>query len=117
MKGDIFPWGCQMKERRNYSKDFKLEAVRLLSLGEMPAAQLARELGIRRNLLYKWRDQLEDKGQHAFSGPGRRMRAENPVVAERPAAEIARLKRELDALREERDILKKAAAYFARELA
>ncbi len=45
-----------MKARKHYSKDFKLEAVRLLLLGEMPAAQLARELGIRRNLLYKWRD-------------------------------------------------------------
>ncbi len=46
-----------MDERRNYSKTFKIEAVRLLNLGEAPAAQLARELGVRRNLLYKWRAQ------------------------------------------------------------
>ena len=62
-----------MEERRNYSKAFKLEAVRLLSLGEVPASQLARELGVRRNQLYKWRDQLAAKGEAAaFSGPGRR---------------------------------------------
>jgi transposase len=105
-----------MKERTNYSKDFKIEAVRLLSLGEMPAAQLARELGIRRNLLYKWRDQLEAKGGQAFSGPGRRKPAENLAQVETPAAVIARLQRQVNELREERDILKKAAAYFAAEL-
>jgi len=55
-----------MNERRNYSKAFKIEAVRLLALGEQPAAQLARELGIRRNLLYKWRDLLSAKGDAAL---------------------------------------------------
>ena len=103
-----------MDERRNYSKAFKVEAVRLLELGEAPAAQLARELGIRRNLLYKWRDQLSAKGDGAFSGSGRRPRAVGST--ETPKDEIARLKRELAQVREERDILKKAAAYFAREL-
>ena len=47
-----------MKERRNFSKAFKIEAVRLLSLEEKPATQLARELDIGCNLLYKWRDLL-----------------------------------------------------------
>ena len=103
-----------MNERRNYSKAFKIEAVRLLALGETAAAQLARDLGIRRNQLYKWRDQLSSKGDKAFGGAGRRPRAEG--VAETAAAEIARLQRELSDMREERDILKKAAAYFAREL-
>ncbi len=107
-----------MTERRNYSKAFKHEAVRLLELGEIPAAQLARELGIRRNLLYKWRDQLVSKGERAFSGPGQRSRpaAGAEVAPETVAQENARLKRELKELREERDILKKAAAYFAAEL-
>jgi len=107
-----------MNERRNYSKAFKIEAVRLLELGEQPASQLARELGVRRNQLYKWRDQVNAKGAGAFSGPGRRPRAESEgrAAAARPAAEIARLKRALADLREERDILKKAAAYFARAL-
>lgn len=103
-----------MTERRNFSKAFKLEAVRLLALGETPAAQLARELGVRRNQLYKWRDQLADKQDRAFAGPGRRARSGSG--AETPAEEIARLRRELAVAREERDILKKAAAYFAREL-
>ncbi len=106
-----------MDERRNYSKAFKIEAVRLLELGAQPGAQLARELGIRRNLLYKWRDQLSAKGDRAFAGPGRRPRG--GASADRPETasdEIAGLKRELAKVREERDILKKAAAYFAREL-
>jgi len=60
-----------MNERRHYSKAFRIEAVRLLSLGEQPASQLARELGVRRNQLNKWRDQVSAKGETAFSGLGR----------------------------------------------
>lgn len=106
-----------MEERRRYSKAFKIEAVRLLDLGEAPAAQVARELGIRRNLLYKWRDQLAGKGDRAFGGSGRKARPEGgSVVPETSAEEIVRLRRELAETREERDILKKAAMYFAREL-
>ena len=109
---------CRMVERRNFSKAFKIEAVRLLELGATPASELARELGIRRNLLYKWRDQLVGKGDRAFSGPGRPARSSSgsPQVPESDAAVIARLEGELKEAREERDILKKAAAYFAREL-
>ena len=98
-----------MATRKTYSKAFKIEAVRLLGLGEKPASQLAQELGIRRNQLYKWRDQIAGKGEDAaFQGPGRRPASEE--------SEIARIKRELEQVREERDILKKAAAYFAKEL-
>ena len=98
-----------MVTRRSYSKVFKIEAVRLLGLGEKPAAQLALELGVRRNQLYKWRDQIDGKGEGAaFKGPGRKPASEE--------SEVARLKRELAQVREERDILKKAAAYFARDL-
>ena len=98
-----------MATRKSFTRAFKIEAVRLLGLGEKPASQLAQELGIRRNQLYKWRDQLEGKGAAgAFQGPGRRPASEE--------SEIARLKRELERVREERDILKKAAAYFAKEL-
>ena len=98
-----------MATRKTYTKAFKIEAVRLLGLGEKPASQLAQELGIRRNQLYKWRDQIEGKGEAgAFRGPGRRPASEE--------SEIARLKRELERVREERDILKKAAAYFAKDL-
>ena len=95
-----------MPKRQTFSKEFKLEAVRLLETTNKPAADLARELGVRRNLLYKWQEQLREKGEDAFPGKGRRTEKDD---------EIARLKRELDRVREERDILKKAALYFARE--
>ncbi len=70
--------------------------------------QLALELGVRRNQLYKWKEQLNGKGESAFGGPGRK-----PASQE---SEVVRLKRELAKVTEERDILKKAVAYFAREL-
>lgn len=97
-----------MAKRRVFSRDFKLEAVRLLDRGDKPAAQLARELGLRRNQLYKWKDQLAAKGGAAFPGRGRKAGAE--------ADEVTRLRRQLAEVTEERDILKKAAAYFARKL-
>jgi transposase len=97
-----------MGTRQRFSKEFKLEAVRLLDLGQKSAAVLALELGIRRNQLYKWKEQLAGKADAAFRGPGRK-----PATRD---GEVARLKHELAKVTEERDILKKAAAYFAREL-
>ena len=97
-----------MGRRVRFSKEFKLEAVRLLELGQKSAVQLALELGVRRNQLYKWKEQLGSKGAKAFRGPGRRPAAEE--------SEVSRLKRELAKVTEERDILKKAVAYFARDL-
>ncbi len=97
------------RRRVRYTKEFKLEAVRLLELGQTPANQLALELGIARNQLYKWQEQLRGKGEtNAFRGPGARRLDEQ--------SEIERLKRELKKVTEERDILKKAAAYFAKDL-
>ena len=97
------------RKRVRFNKEFKLEAVRLLELGQKPAAQLALELGIARNQLYKWQAQLKKTGTaHAFPGPGQKPLAEQ--------SEVERLKRELKKVTEERDILKKAAAYFAKEL-
>jgi transposase len=97
------------RKRTRYTKEFKLEALRLLEAGEKPAAQLAVELGIRRNQLHKWQSQLRSKGpQQAFRGPGTKPLAE--------LSEVERLRRELKRVTEERDILKKAAAYFAKEL-
>ena len=97
-----------MGRRVRFSKEFKLEAVRLLELGQKSAVQLALELGVRRNQLYKWKEQLGSKGAKAFRGSGRRAVAEE--------SEVSRLKRELAKVTEERDILKKAVAYFARDL-
>ena len=94
-------------QRQRFNREFKLEALKLLERGEKPATQLALELGIRRNMLLKWREQVRTKGEQAFSGPGRRPRSEQ--------SELARLKAELKRVTEERDILKKAAAYFAKE--
>jgi len=94
--------------RGRYPKEFKLEAVRLLNDGGKPASEIAMQLGVKRTLLYRWRDQLNDKGSKAFEGSGR------PSLEE--MSELSRLRQELKAVKEERDILKKAVAYFARDL-
>ena len=82
----------------------------MLEEGKKPAADLARELGIRRNLLYKWKEAMDQKGDDAFPGSGKR------IETKTQASEIARLKRELAQSKEEVEILKKAAAFFAKEL-
>ncbi len=71
-----------MTQRKRFSAEFKREAVRLLETDERSAAVLARDLDIRRNQLYKWRDQLRDKAEAAFSrrpGPSRLTR--NPSLS------------------------------------
>lgn len=99
-----------MKKRKQFTREFKMEAVRLLEEDKKPAADLARALGIRRNQLYKWKDILDQKGNDAFPGKGRRSGTKSQ------ASEIAQLKRELAQSKEEVEILKKAAAFFAKEL-
>ncbi len=99
-----------MKKRAYFTREFKLEAVRLLEEGKKPASDLARELGVRRNQLYKWKDTFDKNGSDAFPGTGKRTGIETKT------AEIARLNRELAQSKEEVEILKKAAAFFAREL-
>ena len=88
-----------MGQRRRFTSEFKRQAVQLLTAGQRPAAEIARELGIPRNRLYKWQKEGAGHGG-AFPGSGRQAE---------PAAELARLKRELARVTEERDILKKAA--------
>lgn len=56
---------------QRYSKEFKCEAIRLLNERNKPISEIAVELGVKRTLLYRWRDQLNHKGDKAFSGPGR----------------------------------------------
>jgi len=98
-----------MGKRQSFTRAFKLEAVRLLEQSGRPIAEVARELGVRRNQVYKWHEQLQSKGpDEVFPGPGRRLGR---------AAELARLQRENARLQEENTILKKAARYFARESA
>lgn len=95
-----------MAKRQPFTKEFKLEAVRLWKSSGRPAAVVARELGLRRNHLYKWQMELETHGEAAFPGKGGRAPSLDAVT---------QLRRENARLREERDILKKAAMYFARE--
>ena len=96
-----------MQKRKTFSKEFKIEAVRLIEQGDKSASDLSVELGVRRNQLYKWQEELRKHGESAFRGRGRRPDSE--------LDEVARLRKELAKVKEERDILKKAAAYFARE--
>ncbi len=93
------------KTRRSYTEAFKEEAVRLVRESEQPVAQVARDLGIADHLLYRWRaeqQQAEGRGQTRQS-----LRAEQ--------AELARLRRENAILKQERDFLRRAAAFFAKE--
>lgn len=94
-----------MLKRQRFSAEFKREAVRQLRESGKQVAVLSRELGVPRNRLYKWAEDADSKGAAAFAGSGRK-----------PDDELAKLRRENDRLKEENEILKKAAAYFAREL-
>ena len=92
--------------RRVFSREFKLEAVKLVRDRGVAIAQAARDLDVHVNVLRKWvKDEAGDPS-HAFPGHGQ-MKPEQ--------LEIARLRREVTKLKAERDILKKAAAYFARD--
>ena len=93
-------------ERRKFSREFKLEDVRLVQERGVAVAQAARDLDLHENVLRKWvREQAADP-QQAFPGKGQ-MKPEQ--------LEIEKLRREVAKLKAERDILKKAAAYFARD--
>jgi transposase len=72
------------REYQRYSPEFKREAVRQLTDSDKSCTQLARELGIRVNQLYKWKQQLDQKQDHAFPGSGRQAE---------PESEVAQLKR------------------------
>ncbi len=93
---------------KTYTKEFKLEAVRMMESSDRPASVIARELGLRRNQLYKWKEQLAKSGDVASDKRGRPRKEEQSDTA-KLAAEVRRLK-------EENEILKKAAVFFAKEL-
>jgi len=92
--------------RRKYTREYKLEAIGLIRERGVSIKQASRDLGIHENTLRAWLKEFEADPQHSFPGHGQ-MKPE--------AAEITRLKREVAKLKAERDILKKAAAYFAKE--
>jgi transposase-like protein len=94
------------RTRQTFSPEFKREAVKRLQQGDIKGAQLARELGIARNKLYLWKGELETHGDAAFPGQGGRTRKTDDSAA---------LRAEVKRLREENEILKKAAIFFAKE--
>ena len=95
-----------MGTRRVFTREFKLESVKLVKERGVSTSQAARDLGVHVNVLRKWLKDLASDPQHAFPGQGQ-MKPEQ--------AEIAALKKEVAKLKMERDILKKAAAWFAKE--
>ena len=93
-------------ERRKFTREFKLEAVRLIRDRGVSYAQASQDLGVHQSQLRDWVKKFAEDPGHAFPGHGQ-MKPEQ--------LEIAQLKREVIKLKAERDILKKAAAYFAKE--
>jgi transposase len=94
------------KQRRNFTREFKLEAVRRIAAEGKSLAEVARDLGLGESLLRSWKTALANEGEQAFPGKGHL-----PAVEE----ELRRLRAENQRLRLEREILKKATAFFARE--
>ena len=98
-----------MRQRRRYSRDFKLEALRLVESSGKSVAEIERDLGITTGLLYKWRQRYQ-------VGENQNGKAVlEPSEYEAVQAEIRRLKRELEVVKQERDILKKAVAIFSQD--
>jgi transposase len=95
-----------VRNRRSYTREFKLEAVRLAHESEKSVAQIARELGIHPTILGRWVKQFAQDPEQAFPGKGH--------LKDRDE-EVRRLRRELERVTQERDILKKAVAIFSKE--
>lgn len=94
-----------IKTRKKYSKEFKQQAVELLENGSMSTCELAEELGVHVNLLYRWREKMNGTQEEPFPGNGRLSPEQD---------ELRRLKRENADLKMERDILKKAINIFSK---
>lgn len=93
-------------QRRKHSREFKLEAVRLIKERGVSVAQASRDLDVHQTVLRRWVKDFGGDPVTALPGHGQ-MKPEQ--------LELARLRREVAKLKAERDILKKAAAYFAKE--
>jgi transposase len=94
------------QERRRFSKQFKIDAVKLVTEQGYKVSEAARNLGIHHSSLRRWKKQFKTNGNQAFPGKGH-MSPEKE--------ELDRLRKEVKKLRMEREILKKAAAFFANE--
>jgi transposase len=93
------------KKTQAYTKEFKLEAVQLVQASGKSQAQIARDLGVADSTLSHWCKQMTEQGSNAFPGSGHQMPQEE---------EVRHLKRELEIVKQERDILKKAIGIFSR---
>jgi transposase len=96
-----------MVERRVFSKDFKEQAVLLTETSDKKVSEIANDLGIRENALWRWKKELREAGSRSFPGQGKRQ--EGTELEE----ENRRLQQELLTVKMERDILKKAVAIFS----
>ena len=90
--------------RKTYTREFKIQAVAMLTDQGLSVAEVSRQLGVSENCLRGWRDAAQEQGPAAFPGQGHLGPADE---------ELRRLRAEVARLRAERDLLKKAAAYFA----
>jgi transposase len=98
------------EKRRSFTREFKLEAVRLVADGKQSVSEVSLKLGIRPDMLRAWKRQVKGGAgssmKNVFRGHGNVPSQEE---------EVRRLRREVERLNQERDFLKKAAAYFAKE--
>ena len=96
----------EKRPRKSYTREYKLNAIRLTTEGGISVAQAARDLGLNENTLHNWRRQYRKDEQDAFPGKGRLKPADE---------ELRRLRRENQTLRNEVKFLKRAAVWLARE--
>jgi transposase len=94
------------EHRRRYTREFKLQALDMAETSGKSVAQIEDELGLAPGMIYRWNWQFQQVGKEAYQGKGKL--ADNEQ-------ELRRLKREVEQLREERDILKKAVGIFSQE--
>lgn len=95
-----------MTKRRKFSREYKIETVKLFLDGSKSLSQVSRELGIRRGVLQRWRDEYQSDPVQAFPGSGH---------LSPDGAELAKVKREYRRVKMENEILKKAIAIFSKE--
>ena len=95
-----------MAKRRKHSREFKVQAVQMVTKQGMSVAEAARDLGINANVLRRWKNEFADHAENAFPGNGQRTPEQE---------ELRQLREENRQLRMERDILKKATAFFVKE--
>ena len=95
------------KKRKKYTREFKQEAIRLLENDERNGRDIARELGVQQTTLYRWRRELGLKPPPIASV--------SEALASDEREELRRLRKEVAQLRMDKEILKKATAFFAKE--